>query len=77
LNPTLNEYYANATATVFPGADTRGMPIATFNGNGKASQLNYSRSGILEAYEAAFAQIANNLLADKQLLARLQAGAAK
>jgi hypothetical protein len=77
LNPTLNEYYANATATVFAGSDTRAMPIAAFNGNGKASQSNYSRSGILEAYEAAFAQIANNLLADKQLLARLRASSAK
>lgn len=73
LNPTLNEYYANATATVFAGADTYAMPIAVFNGSGKASQTNYSRSGILEAYEAAFAQIANDLLADRQLLARLQA----
>jgi hypothetical protein len=73
LNPTLNEYYANATATVFSGADTYAMPIAVFNGNGKASQSNYSRSGILEAYEAAFAQIATDLLADKQLLARFQA----
>ncbi|MBL8538970.1 MAG: hypothetical protein JNK68_01235 [Betaproteobacteria bacterium] len=73
LNPTLNEYYANATATVFAGADTHAMPIATFNGNGKASQSNYSRSGIREAYEAAFAQIANDLLADKPLLARLRA----
>lgn len=72
LNPTLNEYYANVTASVFSGADTRAMPIAVFNGSGKASQSNYSRSGILEAYEAAFAQIANNLLADKQLLARLE-----
>ena len=60
------------TASVFSGADTRAMPIAVFNGSGKASQSNYSRSGILEAYEAAFAQIANNLLADKQLLARLE-----
>jgi hypothetical protein len=48
-----------------------------FNGNGKASQSNYSRTGILEAYEAAFAQIANDMLADKQLLARLQAKAPK
>lgn len=77
LNPTLNEYYANATATVFPGADTYAMPIAVFNGSGKASQTNYSRSGILEAYEAAFAQIANDLLADKQLLTRLQPKASK
>ncbi len=77
LNPTLNEYYANATATVFAGADAYAMPIAAFNGNGKASQSNYSRSGILEAYEAAFAQIANDMLADKQLLARLQAQARK
>lgn len=77
LNPTLNEYYANATATVFAGADTNAMPIATFNGNGKASQSNYSRSGIREAYEAAFAQIANDVLADTQLLARLQATAQK
>jgi hypothetical protein len=72
LNPTLNEYYANATATVFSGADTYAIPIAVFNGNGKVSQSNYSRSGILEAYEAAFAQIANNLLADKTLLTRIQ-----
>lgn len=75
LNPTLNEYYANATATVFAGADTHATPIATFNANGKASQSNYSRSGIREAYEAAFAQIANDLLADRQLLARLRATA--
>jgi hypothetical protein len=73
LNPTLNEYYANVTATVFSGADIHAMPIAVFNGSGKASQSNYSRSGILEAYEAAFAQIANNLLADQPLLARIQA----
>jgi hypothetical protein len=57
---------------VFAGADTYAMPIAAFNGNGKASQANYSRSGILEAYEAAFAQIANHMLADKALLARIQ-----
>jgi hypothetical protein len=73
LNPTLNEYYANVTATVFAGADTHAMPLAVFNGSGKASQSNYSRSGILEAYEAAFAQIGNNLLADRQLLDRIKA----
>jgi hypothetical protein len=38
----------------------------------KTSQSNYSRSGILEAYEAAFAQIGNNLLADLQLLERIK-----
>jgi hypothetical protein len=73
LNPTLNEYYANVTVTVFSGADTYAVPIAVFNGSGKASQSNYSRSGILEAYEAAFAQISNDVLADKQLLARIEA----
>jgi len=73
LNPTLNEYYASVTATVFGGADTYSMPLAVFNGDGKASQQNYTRSGVLMAYEAAFAQIGNKLLADPQLLARIQA----
>lgn len=73
LNPTLNEYYASVTATVFAGTNTSGAPIAVLNGEGKASQQNYSRSGVLMAYEAAFAQIANKLLADQQLLARMQA----
>lgn len=72
LNPTLNEYYANVTATVFAGADTLAAPIAVFNGNGKASQSNYTRTGILQAYEAAFAQISRDMLADKQLVARIQ-----
>jgi len=72
LNPTLNEYYASVTATVFPGADTYSAPLASFSGDGKASQPNYTRGGILMAYEAAFAQLANKLLADPQLLARIQ-----
>jgi hypothetical protein len=72
LNPTLNEYYANVTATVFPGGNTYTAPLAVFSGEGKASQPNYSRAGVLMAYEAAFAQLANKLLADKLLLARIQ-----
>jgi len=77
LNPTLNEYYANVTATVFAGADTYASPVAAFNGSGKASQSNYSRIGILEAYEAAFAQISGDMLADRQLLERIQAKGGK
>jgi hypothetical protein len=72
LNPTLNEYYANVTATVFAGRDTYAAPLAAFSGAGKASQPNYTRSGILMAYEAAFAQIANKLLADPKFRARVQ-----
>jgi len=72
LNPTLNEYYANVTATVFKGADTYSMPIAVFKGDGKASEQDYSRSGVLMAYEAAFVQVANKLLADRQLLALIE-----
>ena len=77
LNPTLNEYYASVTATVFPGVDIYAMPLATFSGDGKASQPNYTRSGILMAYEAAFAQLANKLLADTQLRARIQGTGSK
>jgi|SoimicmetaTmtLMB_FD_contig_31_17298260_length_1024_multi_1_in_0_out_0_1 hypothetical protein len=73
LNPTLNEYYANVTATIFRGADTYSPPLAVFKGDGKASAQNYTRSGILMAYEAAFAQIGNKLLADRQLIALIEA----
>jgi hypothetical protein len=72
LNPTLAEYYANATATFFSGANTYSAPIAVLQGSGRASQPDYVRSGFLMAYEAAFAQLASQMLADPNLVSRLR-----
>lgn len=73
VNPVMSEYYANATATVFPGGDTYTQPLGTFSGAGTGSQPNFSQGGIATAYEGAFRQIANRMLADAALLAKLRA----
>jgi hypothetical protein len=72
VNPIMNEYYANATATVFPGGDTYTQPLATFSGSGTGSQPNFSQGGIATAYEGAFRQIADRMLANGALLAKLR-----
>ena len=72
LNPVMNEYYANATVTVFPGADTAAQPIASIAGAGQASQPNFVQDGIAQAYEGAFRQIAELLLADPHFVASLR-----
>jgi hypothetical protein len=72
VNPVMSEYYANATATIFQGGNTYVQPIASLSGTGQASQPNFTRDGIAQAYESAFRQIANQLLADPNLVARLR-----
>jgi len=72
LNPLMNQYYANPTATVFPGGDTYTQPIGTYTGSGTSSQMNFTNAGIASAYDAAFRQIGNAMLADSKLLARAQ-----
>jgi hypothetical protein len=72
VNPVMSEYYANATATVFPGGDTYTQPLGTYSGSGTGSQPNFSQAGIASAYEAAFRQIGNRMLTDRGLLAKLQ-----
>jgi hypothetical protein len=72
VNPVMSEYYANATATIFQGGNTYVQPVASFSGTGQASQPNFTRDGIAQAYENAFRQIANLLLADPNLLSRLR-----
>ena len=72
LNPVMTEYYANATATIFPGGDTYIQPLGTHSGSGTASQENFSQGGIALAYEGAFRQIGNRILADPKLLAKIR-----
>jgi len=72
VNPVMSEYYANATATVFPGSDTYTEPLGTFSGSGTGSQPNFSQAGIATAYERAFRQIASRMLADRPLLAKMR-----
>jgi len=72
LNPLMNQYYANPTATVFHGVDTYTQPIGTYTGSGTSSQMNFTNAGIASAYDAAFRQIGNTMLADSKLLARVQ-----
>jgi hypothetical protein len=72
LNPVLNEYYASATATIFPGGDTYTQPLGTDSGSGTASQENFSQGGIALAYEGAFRQIVNRMLADSKLLSKIR-----
>ncbi len=71
VNPVMSEYYSNATATVFPGGNTYIQPLGTFSGSGTGSQPNFSQAGIAAAYEGAFRQIGNRMLADRGLLAKL------
>jgi hypothetical protein len=73
VNPVMSEYYANATATVFPGGDTYTSPLGAYSGSGSSGQPNFSQGGIATAYERAFRQIGNRILADPKLLARLRA----
>ncbi len=73
VNPVMSEYYANATATIFPGADTYTQPLGIHSGSGTASQPNFSQGGIASAYERAFRQIGNRMLADPKLLVSLRA----
>ncbi len=77
LNPTLNEYYAKVTGTLFAGADTYAPPLGVFTGEGKASQPDYARSGVLRAYEAAFEQMSSKMVSDPKVLARIQTKAPK
>lgn len=72
VNPVMSEYYANATATVFPGENTYTQPLGTFSGSGTGSQPNFSQAGIATAYEGAFRQIGNRMLADRALLAKMK-----
>jgi hypothetical protein len=72
VNPVMNEYYANATATVFAGGNTYTEPLARFSGSGTGSQPNFSQAGIATAYEGAFRQIADRMLADGALLSKLR-----
>lgn len=72
LNPEMNEYYANATVTVFPGADTAVQPIASIAGAGQASLPSFVQDGIAQAYEGAFRQIVELLLADPHFVASLR-----
>ena len=72
VNPVMSEYYANATATVFPGGDTYTQPLGIYSGSGTASQPNFSQGGIASAYERAFRQIGNRMLADPKLLVNLR-----
>ncbi len=66
LNPLMNEYHANATVTVFAGADTSSQPLAFIAGTGHGAQPNPD-DGIWQAYDAAFRQIADLFLADPHL----------
>ncbi|MFO1207277.1 MAG: hypothetical protein U1E63_16400 [Burkholderiales bacterium] len=70
LNPVLGEYHANATVTVFAGADTASEAIAFFAGTGQGSQPNPD-DGVWQAYDAAFREIAELLLVDPHLLSAL------
>ena len=72
VNPVMSEYYANATATVFPGGNTYTQPLGTFSGSGTGSEPNFSQAGIAAAYEGAFRQIGNRMLADRGLLTKLK-----
>lgn len=72
VNPVMSEYYANATATVFPGGNTYTQPLGTFSGSGTGSQPNFSQAGIATAYEAAFRQIGNRMLSDRALLTKMK-----
>jgi hypothetical protein len=72
VNPVMSEYYANATATVFPRGDTYTQPLGTFSGSGTGSQPNFSQAGIAAAYEGAFRQIGNRMLADRALLTQVR-----
>ncbi len=72
VNPVMSEYYANATATVFPGGDTYTQPLGIYSGSGTGSQPNFSQGGIASAYERAFRQIGNRMLADPKLLVNLK-----
>jgi hypothetical protein len=72
VNPVMNEYYANATATVFPGGNTYTEPLGTFSGSGTGSQPNFSQAGIATAYEGAFRQIASRMLADRGFLSKVR-----
>jgi ABC-type phosphate transport system substrate-binding protein len=72
LNPAMNEYFANATVTVFAGWNTDVQPIASFAGTGQAGQADFGRGGIEQAYEGAFRQVAEFLLVDPHLIAGLQ-----
>lgn len=71
VNPVMSEYYANVTATVFPGGDTYTQPLGTYSGGGTGSQPNFSQTGIASAYEGAFRQIGNRMLGDRGFLAKL------
>ncbi len=73
VNPVMNEYYASATAKVFPGGDTYTQPLGTFSGSGTGSQPNFSQGGIATAYEGAFRQVATRMLANGALLSKLRA----
>jgi ABC-type phosphate transport system substrate-binding protein len=73
LNPVMTEYYANATATIFPGGDTYTQPLGTISGSGTADQEDFSQGGIASAYEGALRQIGSRMLADPRLLAKIRA----
>jgi hypothetical protein len=72
VNPVMSEYYANATAKVFPGGDTYAQPFGSYSGSGTSSQPNFSQGGIASAYEAAFRRIGNRMLTDAKLLGKLR-----
>jgi len=75
VNPVLGEYYANASATLFAGGGTDDEPFGSFPGTGQAILTTppaFAPEGIVRAYEAAFRQVVELLLADPQVLAALQ-----
>jgi hypothetical protein len=72
LNPVLSEYHANASVTVFAGADPLyDSPLAFIPGTGQAGEPAPD-DGIRRAYAEAFRRIAEVLLADPYLLAILR-----
>lgn len=71
LNAVTNEYYANASVAVFQGGNTTAPPIASVAGTGRAGHPDFVDDGIAQAYEEAFRQIAELLLADPHFVASL------
>lgn len=73
INPLFAEYYGVATVTAFTGSATFGRPVAEYRGEGKASRIIYSIDGVRAAFEAAFTDVANRMLADGGFLERVRA----
>jgi len=52
--------------------DTYTQPIGTYTDSRTSNQMNFTNAGIASAYEAAFRQIGNAMLAHSKLLAGLE-----